>query len=80
MAVELAVPTVLKFDYEADEKTKKVMCYNADGELTKGQVACNAANKAIHDNKLGKTSPALMTKEDAEKTPGCYKGNVAVDA
>lgn len=79
MAVELAVPTVLAFDYEADEKTKKVMCYNADGELIKGQVACEVANKAIHDTKLGKTSPPLLTKEDAEKSPGCYKGNVAFD-
>lgn len=55
------------------------MCYNADGELIKGQVACDVANKAIHDTKLGKTSPPLLTKEDAEKSPGCYKGNVAFD-
>lgn len=79
MAVEKAVPTVLKFDYEADEKTLKVMCHNKDGELIKGQVACDAANKAIHDEILGKTTPALLTKEEAEKSPGCYKGNVAAD-
>jgi hypothetical protein len=56
-----------------------VICYNADGELIKGQVACGVANKAIHDTKLGELSPALLTKEEAEKSPGCYKGNVAFD-
>lgn len=80
MAVELAVPTVLSWDYEADEKTKKVICHNADGELIKGKTACDAAKIKIHDTKLGKTSPALLTKEDAEKSPGCYQGNIAFDA
>jgi hypothetical protein len=79
VAVEKAVPTVLSFDYEADEETKKVICLNADGELIKGKIACEEANKAIRI-KLGKFSPALLSKEDALKTPGCYQGNIAVDA
>jgi len=69
-----ATPDVLSFDYEADGKTLKVRCVDADGKEAYGQATCDAANKAIHD-KLGLTSPPLLTKEEAQKAPACYEGN-----
>lgn len=47
---------------------------NEVGAEVYGKAACDTANKAIHD-KLGVTSPTLMTKADADKAPGCFEGN-----
>jgi len=74
--VQTAIPKVLSFDYESDGKTKKVLCLNADAKEVEGKENCDAANKAIHD-KLGKSSPPLLSKEDALKDPGCFEDNIS---